>query len=61
MNSPAKQIDLLMHSDMLERYVEITNGWFQRYNYCDLKDLAHDIYDWSGRHSVHIGGEMAAQ
>jgi hypothetical protein len=50
-----------MHSDMFERYIEITNSWFQRCNYCRLKDNIHDIYDWSGRHFVHISRENAGR
>lgn len=59
MDSPARRIVLRMHSNMFERYVEITNSWFQRCNYCDLEDVAHDVYDWSDRHFVHVGGENA--
>ncbi len=61
MNFTSKRIVLRMHSDMFDRYVEITNSWFQRCKYCDLKDIVHDIYDWSGRHFVHIGGENAGR
>ena len=34
---------------MFERYIEITNSWFQHCSYCDLKDITHDGYDWSSR------------